>query len=216
MHFEILVEDLSGKVALDILVPKIIRSEDSFTVRNFKGIGHIPRKKQSAEDVRTNKLLNELPRLVSAYGKSWHQDYGAVILVCDLDQKPLDVFLTELSASLAMISPKPKTEFCLAIEEGEAWLLGDIPAIRAAYPNAKAAVLSAYKNDSICGTWEKLADAVYKGGAQSLSQQGQPVIGKEKSTWANNIAPHMDVHTNLSPSFNRFVGKLRALTTTAG
>jgi hypothetical protein len=30
MHFEILVEDLSGKRALDILVPKIIATEHTF------------------------------------------------------------------------------------------------------------------------------------------------------------------------------------------
>ena len=48
----------------------------------------------------------------------------------------------------------------MAIEEGEAWLLGDIPAIQSVYPNAKNAVLNGYENDSICGTWEKLADAV--------------------------------------------------------
>jgi hypothetical protein len=31
MHFEILVEDLSGKIALDILIPKIIDGERSPT-----------------------------------------------------------------------------------------------------------------------------------------------------------------------------------------
>ena len=43
MHFEILVEDLSGKKALDILVPKIIGDDHSFRVHPYKGIGRIPK-----------------------------------------------------------------------------------------------------------------------------------------------------------------------------
>ena len=44
MHFEILVEDQSGKKALDILIPKIIDNQHKFKVRHYKGIGHIPKK----------------------------------------------------------------------------------------------------------------------------------------------------------------------------
>ncbi len=45
MHFEILVEDLSGKKALDILIPKIIdmNAGHTFRVHSYKGSGHIPR-----------------------------------------------------------------------------------------------------------------------------------------------------------------------------
>ena len=43
MHFEILVEDLSGKKALDILVPKLIDEHHTFIVHPYKGIGRIPK-----------------------------------------------------------------------------------------------------------------------------------------------------------------------------
>ena len=108
-------------------------------------------------------------------------------------------------------NPRPEVRFCFAIEEGEAWFLGDIAAIKKAYPKAKEAVLKTYICDSICGTWEKLADAVYKGGSQSLSSQGWQVVGTEKSAWSERITPHMDLNTNTSPSFNYFLGKLREL-----
>ena len=71
--------------------------------------------------------------------------------------------------------------------------------------------LSKYRNDSICGTWETLADAVYPGGGNALAAKGYPVIGAEKSKWALAIAPFMDVDTNQSPSFQYFRDKLRAL-----
>ena len=118
---------------------------------------------------------------------------------------------TELNSILNACHPKPEARFCLAIEEGEAWLLGDLPALKAAYPNAKDDVLDSYQNDSICGTWEKLADAVYTGGAKALLQKGWQTVGTEKSRWAEEIAPRIDVDRNLSPSFCSFRDAIRSL-----
>jgi hypothetical protein len=212
MHFEILVEDQSGKVALDILVPKIIGDNHTFKVISYKGIGRIPQKMNNGADASKRILLDNLPRLLAGYGKSWYQGYGVVIIVCDLDDKCLKNFRAELIALLNKCNPQPESRFCIAIEEGEAWFLGDIPAIRQAYPQAKTAVLTAYTNDSICGTWEKLADAIYKGGSQNLTRQGWQVAGKEKFTWAEKITPYMDINHNSSASFNYFVRKLQELT----
>lgn len=97
-------------------------------------------------------------------------------------------------------------------KEGEAWLLGDLTAIMNAYPRAKTAVLDAYVNDSICGTWEKLADAVYTGGSQALSALGWQAVGAEKSRWAEEIAPRMDIAINDSPSFCYFLSKIQERT----
>ena len=106
-------------------------------------------------------------------------------------------------------NPRPETRFCIAIEEGEAWFLGDLPAIKSAYPRARDAILNSYLNDSICGTWEKLADAVFPGGSQKLSSQGRHAIGEEKSKWAEEIAPYMDEAINQSPSFCYFRDKIK-------
>ena len=96
--------------------------------------------------------------MLKGYGKAfagYSADYpAAVVLVCDLDDRCLKSFRQELFAVLNACSPKPETRFCIAIEEGEAWLLGDVPTIETAYPNAKLDILKRYKNDSICGTWE--------------------------------------------------------------
>ena len=105
----------------------------------------------------------------------------------------------------------PETRFCIAIEEGEAWLLGDMPVIKAAYPKTKDDILNSYKNDSICGTWELMADAVSPGGSRKLKGKGWQAVGIEKSAWAEKIAPYMNVDTNKSPSFCYFRDKMRAL-----
>ena len=212
MHFEILVEDQSGKRALDILVPNIIAGSHTFNTIYYKGIGRIPKCLETSTNIRARLLLNQLPALLRGYGKTYANSSAAVIVVCDLDNNCLKTFRQDLFAVLHACNPKPDTRFCIAIEEGEAWLLGDIPAIKAAYPQARDAVLNGYVNDSICGTWELLADAVFPGGSKALAGRGGQAVGKEKSVWAKKIAPLMDVENNASPSFQYFREKLRALT----
>ena len=216
MHFEILVEDQSGKKMLDTLLPKIIGGQHTFRVIDYRGTGHIPRNLTSSTDARNRLLLNQLPRLLKGYGNTFANssaNYSAVvILVCDLDDKCLKVFREELFTVLNACNPKPETRFCIAIEEGEAWLLGDLPAIKVAYPNAKDNILNRYDNDSICGTWELLADAVSQGGSSALIKRGGQAVGIEKSVWAEHITPHMNVETNTSPSFCYFRTKIRELT----
>jgi len=65
-------------------------------------------------------------------------------------------------------------------------------------------VLHSYHQDSICGTWETLADALFPGGSPALKAEGYPRIGVEKSRWASLIGRHLDVESNLSPSFRVF------------
>jgi hypothetical protein len=213
MHFEILIEDQSGKEMLDVLVPKIIGEAHTFRVIPYKGIGRIPPNMKGTTNPRKRILLDRLPSLLRGYGNTF-QHYpadspAAVIVVCDLDRECRKEFRAELLNVLNNCHPKSETRFCLAVEEGEAWLLGDIDAVTAAYPGAKLNILSSYTNDSICGTWEKLADAVYKGGSVQLKDW--QIAGKAKSEWAKNIAPHMDMKDNKSPSFNYFRAKLHEL-----
>jgi len=218
MHFEILAEDLSGKRCLEILFPQLRGPNDTFRIISYKGVGRIPKSMKANTDPHKRILLANLPRLLRGYGNTFNgygSDYEAVvIIVCDLDGRNASGFLEELEALLEECNPQPDTRFCLAIEEGEAWLLGDFPAVKAAYPGAKDGVLSAYVNDSICGTWERLADAVYPGGANALSRKGWQNVGAEKFKWAEDICPRMDIEANHSPSFCSFRDTIRSLRST--
>ena len=99
MHFEVLVEDQSGKKALDILIPKIIGDQHTFRVTGYKGIGRIPRNLTSSSSAR-NPLLDLLPGLLRGYGKTfagYPVNYpAAVVLVRDLDDKCLKTFRQDL------------------------------------------------------------------------------------------------------------------------
>ncbi len=209
MHIEFLVEDLSGKVMLDCLLPSVLGIGHTFNVHSYKGIGRIPKGMKASSDPNRRILLDQLPRLLAGYGLAFAHygaDYpAAVVVVCDLDRRDRAVFETELASLATVTTPCPKHAFCLAIEEGEAWFLGDMPAIKGAYPRAKDAVLNKYVNDSICGTWEVLADALYPGGSIALEAQGWMTVGAEKSKWAQEITPRMDPDINQSRSFKEFI-----------
>ncbi|MDY6936580.1 MAG: hypothetical protein SWY16_02850 [Cyanobacteriota bacterium] len=216
MHFEILVEDISGKTALNLLIPKIVNTEKhSVTIHSYKGIGRLPGNLKPKTDPKKRILLSQLPRLIQGYGKtfsSYPPEYPAVLIViCDLDNRCLKAFRQELIECVSQCDPSPETFFCIAIEEGEAWYLGDFEAIKSAYPKAKKSALNSYKNDDICDTWEKLADAVFPGGSTNLSKKGWQAVGQEKTIWAKKISPLMDVEKNRSPSFCYFRDKLRSL-----
>ena len=129
-------------------------------------------------------------------------------MIVDLDDRNKSKFIAELKELLDACNPRPDAHFVLAVEEGEAWLLGDFDAVKTAYPRAKTAVLDSYEYDSICGTWELLADAVYPGGHETLKQLGYSLIGKEKCAWANNITEVMSMSKNNSPSFQHFIKTL--------
>jgi len=136
MHFEILVEDDSGKEMLNVLLPKILPKDRDATFRviSYKGIGSIPKGLKTSQEASKRTLLNQLPRLLQGYGKTFKSNRSlyAVIVVCDLDDRDFRSFLNELNAVLDNCTEVPLVSFCLAIEEGEAWLLGDIQAVLSA------------------------------------------------------------------------------------
>lgn len=214
MHIRVLVEDASGKIALDHVLPKLIGDRDhTYEVKSWKGIGRLPPNLRANPDPKKRTLLDKLPGLLRAAGKEFADYDGAVVVVVDLDCRDRETFLHELNEVLDTCDPRPRTLFRLSIEEAEAWLLGDRAAVKAGYPAAKDAVLDAYRQDSICGTWEVLADAVHSGGGAALDKRkvAYTVIGAAKCEWASRIAPHIEAGRNISPSFRHFVEGIQDL-----
>jgi hypothetical protein len=207
MHFEILVEDASGELLLSSLLPKILgKNGDSHSWRThaYKGIGRIPRDLWGKTDPWKRIILDRLPRILAGYGRSLQGTDSAVVVVVDLDDRNCVGFKQELLQIQNRCHPRPKVLFRLAIEEMEAWLLGDRKAIVKAFPRARMNALHTYRQDSICGTWEKLADALFPGGSLALKARGYPRIGAEKYRWAALIGRYLDVESNLSPSLRVF------------
>ena len=205
MHIEVLVEDSSGEKLLAQLLPQIWGEQGAphtWRLKAYKGIGRIPNGLAAKADPAKRILLDQLPRLLQGYGKTLGID--AVVVVLDTDRRDCKDFLRELKALAGRCHPAPRTVFRLAIEETEAWYLGDREALLTAYPRAKREVLDRDEQDSACGTWELLADAVYPGGVAAIKKMGWPLPGQIKHEWAEKIGPHMGLHHNQSPSFGKF------------
>lgn len=212
MHIELLVEDSSGAKLLGTLLPQVLGEQGAphtWRLHPYKGIGRLPTGLSAKADPAKRALLDQLPRLLAGYGRTPGID--AVVVVLDSDRRDCKAFLKELKALLLRSRPAPNALFRLAIEEMEAWYLGDRTALLSAYPRAKRDVLNRYRQDSVCGTWELLADAVHPGGCAAIQKAGWPLPGQIKHGWAEQIGPWMDVERNGSPSFCKFRDGLRRL-----
>ena len=205
MHIEVLVEDSSGEKLLAQLLPHILGEQGvphTWRLKAYKGIGRIPPGLTAKADPAKRILLDQLPRLLQGYGRTPGID--AVVVVLDTDRRDCKEFLKELEAVAQRCKPAPRTLFRLAIEEMEAWYLGDRAGLMQAYPRARREVLDRYVQDSVCNTWELMADAVRVGGAAAIKKAGWPLPGQIKHEWAEKIGPFMRIDQNASPSFGKF------------
>ncbi|MDI9335799.1 MAG: DUF4276 family protein [Gammaproteobacteria bacterium] len=221
MHLAIYIEDSSGKELLTIWLPKILGTHGhphTWEIHSYNGIGHIPKNLKTEPDPKKRFLLTQLPKILQGIGKT--PGFDAVVVIVDTDRKDCKDFLHELKDLLKGCKPKPKqTLFRLAIEEMEAWYLGDMEALRTAYPNLKKKALARYKPDAICGTWELLANALYPGGIKEFNQHkkvNKVNAGDLKHEWAQKIGPLLDPERNISPSFCKLREGLKKLTTPHG
>lgn len=212
MYFQFLVEDLSGGRLICELMDKIVAQhpEVSYNCKSFKGIGGFT-KKNTVKETKTGKLLNDLATYLRGFSKSLQNMQAAIVVVMDNDDRDTEAFAAELNQVTVQNMITTDHVFCIAVEEMEAWLLGDESAILAAYPNAKLMHLRSYKQDSICGTWEVLADVVYPGGLAGMKKAcpAYGEIGEIKSEWASNIGRYMDWDKNVSPSFRFFASEIQ-------
>ena len=212
MHIEVLVEDSSGRRLLDILLPQVLGpygQPHTWRVISYKGIGRIPKALNPKADPAKRILLDRLRQVLPGLGRTTGID--AVVVVLDVEKRDCKAFLKDLLALAETCNPQPKTMFRLAIEEMEAWYLGDKEALLGAYPRAKRHVLGGYVQDSACDTWELLAEALHPGGSAAIKKAGWPLRGQIKHEWAERIGPRMTMDQNDSPSFGKFRDGLRRL-----
>ena len=211
MHIRFLVEGTSDEKLLEVFLPKIIGNNGeihSWRAHPHRGKGHIPENKLTLKP-NNPTLLGQLPFILKGFGKSGGID--AVVILIDTDTEDCRLFLHKMTAFVDKIAPRPKTLIRLAIEESEAWYLGDRAALQIAFPEANLNKIKHYQQDSACGTWELVADLCHPGGAQDVIRQGIGLSGQLKHEWAEKIGPHLDPSRNLSPSFQKFCSGLKRL-----
>lgn len=208
MHFQFLIEDNSGAVLIDMIMARLKEQhpEVTYNTKPFHGLGGFKRS-GSVKEIKNGKLLHDLSIYLGGFDKSLQNYPAVIVVVLDNDDRDTDVFYHDLEEIAVNKGISIDHVFCIAVEEIEAWLLGDEAALLSAYPNAKLSTIKAYKQDSICGTWEVLAEAIYPGGLQSLEKNciSYSEIGIRKAEWARCIGRYMDFMNNKSPSFRHFI-----------
>ncbi|HBN00762.1 MAG TPA: hypothetical protein DD384_06065 [Firmicutes bacterium] len=222
IHIEFLVEDASFEkflmkfMNIDSIQRKIREKDISYNVHSYRGLGSVINISSSKEisTFKQTTLLGNLKKLIKGYNRTFcpsqdQIDYR-IMVVCDLDDKQEKDFRSTLDNLLKECDNSLHVCFSFAIEELEAWFLGDINAIQKAYPNVKLQILQSYVNDSICGTWETLAKAL-EIDVSKLKKNSYSLIGTLKCTWAENITPYMNIDNNQSKSFNIFMTKIKEL-----
>jgi hypothetical protein len=211
VHFEFLVEDSSGRELLEILLPLLLGEQGvnhSWRIHSYRGIGRLPKEiLRPRSDAYKRILLDRLPQILR--GLSRCDGVDAIVVLIDADKRPCAAFLAELLDVARKCGAAAKTMFRLAIEEIEAWYFGDEVAILEAYPKANMKIIRNYVPDSICDTWETLADAIVVGGRDTVMRIGGPHAGDYKHEWARTIGPRLSIERNRSPSFRKFCEGVR-------
>lgn len=194
---EILVEEPSAKAALDVLAPRLAPGWP-VKVHAFNG---------------KSDLLGKLGQRLRGYS-SWPTPPLVVVLV-DRDADDCVQLKQQLVKATREAGLRPHSRggrggsvlLRVAIEELEAWFLGDVPALCAAYPGVPGSVgtrAGLRDPDAIAGgTWEALERVLIKAG----HHRG----GLAKIRAATDIARHMDLDRNRSASFREFAHGVRSL-----
>ena len=200
VHLEVLVEEYSAEVTLEALLPKLLPERATFKIHAFRG---------------KHDLLKKLPDRLKAY-RSWIPENWRIVVLCDRDRDDCYKLKKELEdrakkSDFTTKSSPDGDRFTvlnrIAIEELEAWFLGDPEAIAQAYPKIRKTYIAQelYRNpDGIRGgTWEALE--------KLLQGKGYHSGGLNKIQAAREIAPYLQQETNRSQSFQVFCSGLQSL-----
>jgi hypothetical protein len=201
----VFVEEESAEAALSALIPRIVGSSVTYRFHTYAG-------KQA--------LLKRLPQRLAAYG-SWLPDDWRIVVLVDRDRDECHDLKDRMEKAATQaglgtrqrpgINGRVQVTNRIAVNELEAWLLGDIEALRVAYPRVAAdlARKSAYRDP----------DAVKHGAAEALRLVLKRAGYYDRLGYlpkvevARCISEHMRPSCNRSGSFRVFRDALLSITT---
>lgn len=196
LHF--LVEGPSEVELLNGLLPRLIPAH-KFAIYPHQGKGKLPTDPALPPDPKNRGVLDQLPAILRAWGKTFSPNTDRVVVLVDKDDDDCVWLLEKLTEMLEEIRPAPLCMFRIAIEEVESWYLGDLAAMKRAFNTVDKKPLAGYEQDSTCGAWELFKEVI----KDRLER---------KPYWARKMGVELDVDNlehNRSPSFQTFCRGVR-------
>ncbi|MBZ0118003.1 MAG: DUF4276 family protein [Sandaracinaceae bacterium] len=196
MTIHVLVEGPSERAFFEPWIARLLNGGD-VRIHPHQGKGRLP-DTDEGPDPKRRGLLDQLPAKLRAFRSSLGAQDG-VLVVVDADEDDQDALLAEIRG-LAQTVSGLRASVSLAVEEVEAFYLGDLAAIARVFPDADMQMARGYEPDSICGTWELFGRIVGDGGGN-------------KVWWAQEMGPAVTTNParSRSPSFKKLVAALREL-----
>jgi len=201
MHVELLLEEPSAEAALARLLPKLLPPESSWRLHPFQGKAD---------------LLKKLPSRLRGYAQGWLPDDYRIVVLVDADQDDCRALKRTLEDAASAVGLPTRSAVGaagrfvvlnrIAIEELEAWFLGDVEAVATAYPGVPLSLGRRRRfrdPDALRDTWEALE--------RVLQDAGHFRSGLRKIEAAGHIAAHMEPSRNRSRSFRCFAEGLASL-----
>jgi hypothetical protein len=199
MTLHILVEGPSERAFFDRWLLRFLPNRDVW-VHPHQGKGSLPADLNGRPDNKRRGLLDQLPATLRGLAGSPEVDGVLVMLDADSDD-PLTL-KANIVAVAQSCAPALRVGVSVAVEETEAFYLGDLRALQRAYPHADHQAARAYVPDSICGTWELFGQIIGDDGGNKVA-------------WAEAMGPCVTavLGQSRSPSFQRMAREINSLAT---
>ncbi|MCU0863425.1 MAG: DUF4276 family protein [Planctomycetes bacterium] len=197
MRIHVLVEGKSEEILISKWGPRALPNHQ-VVPHAHQGKGDIPANPASKPDPRKRGLLDLLPATLRAYAKA---DDVAVLVLVDADKENCVDLKQRLLKLAERVHPRPsRLLFRIAVEETEAFYLGDVAGLKAAYPQADIRKAKKYRPDSVCNTAELFGEIVQDGGLNKVA-------------WAEAMADTLTTKKqgSRSPSFRALLGAFEKL-----
>jgi hypothetical protein len=197
MSVHVLVEGSSERAFFDHWIPRLL-PDQHFTVHPHQGKGTLPKVWNDPPDVKKRGLLDQLPATLRGLAGAPRVD--GVLVLLDADDDDAHALKANIVAVAEQCAPHVRVRVSVAVEETEAFYLGDLRALARAYPDADLKAARAYVPDSICGTWELFGEIIGDDGGNKVA-------------WAEAMGPRVTTLAgqSRSPSFRRMIQEMAAL-----
>ncbi|HYI03062.1 DUF4276 family protein [Hyalangium sp.] len=199
MIIHALVEGPSERALFSSWMPRVL-SGHTVRVYPHQGKGRLPTKLTKKPDPKHRGLLDQLPAKLAAFQASSDHNDEAVLIVVDADADDWVELISEISSVAKKLAPNLRVLVKVAVEETEAFYLGDLRALERAYPDANMKAARDYTPDSICGTWEIFGRIIGDDGGNKVA-------------WAEAMGPRLTTNAakSRSPSFKDLCSALSKL-----